>query len=341
MSELSRSQPKVDNRRHPTQVEGRVESSQRVRAILSFVQAADAGSFTAAGRILGITPAAVSKNVASLEKALGVRLMNRTTRMLKLTEEGEAFLRQARVALEALDAAIDTIAAQRAVPSGRVRISTSTAFGRELLLPALPGLLSRYPALFVEVDFDDRVVDLVREGYDFVIRGGNIPDSALISRPVCRLNAMLVASPAYLARHGVPQTPQELRAHRLIARRFLGGRVAPWSFNTEGGGADTFDPTDMAVLTLSAPEAVVQSACDGVGIAHVGVHLAWEHLRSGALKAVLHRYQEPGNYEMVVQYPHRALLAPRIKATLDYLLETFAESASLHIPLEALGAYAA
>jgi DNA-binding transcriptional LysR family regulator len=322
-------------------LEGSVESSQRVRAILSFVQAADAGSFAAAGRVLGVTSAAVSKNVASLEKSLGVRLMNRTTRMLKLTEEGEAFLRQARVALEALDAAIDTIAAQRVIPSGRVRISTSTAFGREQLLPALPELLSRYPALSVEVDFDDRVVDLVRDGYDFVIRGGNIPDSTLVARPICRLNAVLVASPEYLSRHGVPQTLEDLRAHRLIARRFLGGRVAPWGFSAENGNTVTFDPTDTAVLTLSAPEAVVQAACDSVGIAHVGVHLAWEHLLSGKLKVVLHRYYQPGSYEMVVQYPHRALLAPRIKATLDYLLQTFAESASLHIPLEALGAYTA
>ncbi len=188
-------------------MEDGLDSSQRVRAILSFVQAADAGSFAAAGRVLGITSAAVSKNVAGLEKALGVRLMNRTTRTLNLTEEGRAFLRQARVALDALDAAIDTIAAQRVVPSGRVRISTSWAFGREQLMPALPGLLSRYPALSVEVDFDDRIVDLVRDGYDLAIRGGSIPDSALVSRPIFRLNLVLVASPDYLARHGVPQTP--------------------------------------------------------------------------------------------------------------------------------------
>src|SRR6516225_7860514 len=108
-----------------------VDSSQRVRAIISLVQAVDAGSFAAAGRMLGVTSAAVSKNVGSLEKALGVRLMNRTTRTLKLTEEGEAFLSQARIALDALDAAVDIVAAQRAAVTGRVRISTSSAFGRD------------------------------------------------------------------------------------------------------------------------------------------------------------------------------------------------------------------
>ncbi|QCP49835.1 LysR family transcriptional regulator [Trinickia violacea] len=318
-----------------------MDSSQRVRAILSFVQAADAGSFAAAGRVLGITSAAVSKNVASLEKALGVRLMNRTTRSLKLTDEGGAFLRQARVALEALDAAIDTIAAQRVSPSGRVRISTSWAFGREQLMPVLPGLLSRYPALSVEVDFEDRVVDLVREGYDFAIRGGNIPDSTLVSRPIFHLNLVLVASPAYLASHGVPQAPHQLRAHRLIARRFLNGRISPWSFGAEDGSIVMFDPAEAAVLTLSAPEAVVRAACDSVGIAQVGVHLAWEHLRSGELKIVLHRYHQPGNYEMVMQYPHRALLAPRVQATLDYLQEAFSEDKRLHVPRDALDAYVA
>jgi len=317
-----------------------VDSSQRVRAIISLVQAVDAGSFAAAGRMLGVTSAAVSKNVASLEKALGVRLMNRTTRTLKLTEEGEAFLRQARIALDAIDAAVDTIAAQRAVPSGRVRISTSSAFGHDHVLPALPALLARYPTLAVEVDFDDRVVDIVRDGYDIAVRGGNIPDSALVTRPVCRINAVLVAAPDYLARHGIPQTPEALQSHQLIARRFLSGRVVPWSFKAEDGSITTLDPASRALLTLSAPESVVQAACDGIGIAQVGIHLAWDHLLSGALKVLLHKHHQPGTYEMVMQYPHRALMAPRVQVTLKHLLEAFEADEKLHVPMDAVEAYA-
>lgn len=316
-----------------------MDSSQRVRAILSFVHVADAGSFVAAGRVLGISSAAVSKNVAGLEKALGVRLMNRTTRNLQLTDEGNAFLRQARLALETLNTAVETVTTQRSGPSGRVRISTSAAFGRGYVLPVLPGLLSRFPALSVDVDFDDRVVDLVRDGYDLVIRGGNIPDSALVSRPICRLNVMIVASPEYLTLHGVPRTPDDLRSHRLISRRFLGGRVSPWMFRSEDGGITTLDPTEIAVATLSAPESVVQAAHDGAGIAQVGVHLAWPHLLSGALKVVLHRYHHPGHYEMAIQYPHRALIAPRVRVTLDYLLDAFSADKMLHLPLDALDAY--
>lgn len=315
-----------------------MDPSQRVRAILSFVHAADAGSFAAAGRTLGISSAAVSKNVASLEKALGVRLMNRTTRTLRLTDEGDIFLQQARIALEALDTAVDTVTAKQFGPSGRVRISTVSSFGQEYLLPVLPKLLARYPALLVEVDFDDRVVDFVQSGYDLAIRGGNIQDSALVSRPICKLNVALVASPEYLERQGIPQMPQELQQHRLIARRFLSGRVSLWNFKMYGS-VTTFDPTTTAVLTLSAPEAVVQAACDGVGIAQVGIHLVWHHLLSGKLKLVLHQYHYPGNFEMVMQYPHRALLAPRVRATLDYLLEAFAKDETLHLPLEALHDY--
>jgi DNA-binding transcriptional LysR family regulator len=198
-----------------------MDSSQRVRAILSFVQAADAGSFAAGARALGISSAAVSKNIAGLEKALGVRLMNRTTRTLKLTEEGEAFLRQARIALEALDLAADAVLSHRAAPAGRVRISTSVGFGRQQLAPALPGLLAKYPGLAVEVDFDDRVIDLVHDGYDLAIRIGRLDDSALIARKLGEVRLLLVAAPAYLAARGAPASLDDLANHgdRLPQRK--------------------------------------------------------------------------------------------------------------------------
>ena len=318
-----------------------MDSAHRVRAIVSFVHAADTGSFAAAGRALGLTSAAVSKNVATLEKALGVRLMNRTTRALSLTDEGTAFLGQARVGIEALDAAVDMVAAQRAAPTGRVRISTSVAFGREQLMPTLPALLSRYPGVSVEVDFDDHVVDLVAGGYDLAVRGGNIRDSALVSRPVCRLNLVVVASPGYLAEHGVPRAIEELSAHRVIARRFLLGAVGSWNFRLADGSPATFNPSGAAVLTLSEPEAIVQAARTGLGVAQVAVHLAWKHLRSGELKVLLHQQHDPGSYEMVIQYPHRALLASRVRATVEYLLEAFSQDNSLHVPIEALADYVA
>lgn len=317
-----------------------MDLSQRLHSVLYFVQAADAGSFAAAARLLDVSSPAISKNVAALEKALGVRLMNRTTRTLSLTDEGAAFLKKARIALEALDSAVDAVAAQRSEISGNVRVSTSAAFGRDQLIPALPGLLTRFPALSVEVDCDDRVIDLVRDGYDLALRGGRIADSALVSRPVCRLNMVLVAAPEYLKREGVPGSPQELGRHRLIVRRFLGGRVSPWNFRDADGTISTLD-IESAAVTLSAPETLAQAASLGLGIAQVGVHHAWKYLVTGELKLVLLGWHDPGSYEMVMQYPHRALMAPRVRAVIDYLLAAFAQDQALHVPISDLSSYVA
>lgn len=317
-----------------------MDSSQRVRAILSFVQAAEAGSFASAARSLGITSAAVGKNISGLEKALGVRLMNRTTRTMNLTEEGHAFLYQAKIGLEALDSAAQMAIAHSTTPTGRVRISTSVGFGREQLTPVLPALLQQYPGLSVEVDYDDRVIDLVRDGYDIALRGGRIADSSLVSRPICDFNRVLVAAPGYLAEHGIPRTFEELAGHRLLARRFLGGRFVPWEFRTVEGGTVIYD-TSSAVMKLSSPEAVAQAALAGAGIGNVGVHHAWHHLRSGHLKVLLLDIHLPGSFEMTLQYPHRALMAPRVRATVEYLLEEFAKLEELHVPLASLSEYQA
>lgn len=175
------------------------------------------------------------------------------------------------------------------------------------------------------------MVDIVREGHGIALKGGAIPDSTLVSRSVCPLNAVLIASPDYLARHGIPRSPNDLQSHRLIARCILGGKVVEWSFRAADGSISAFNPTDAAT----------QAACDGAGITSVGAHLAWPHLQSGALKVLLHGQHHQGSYEMVMQYPHCSLLPPRVRATLDYLQQGFADDAVLHLPLAALSAYAA
>lgn len=317
-----------------------MESSQRVRAMLSFVQAADRGSFAAAARNLGISAAAVGKNVASLEAALGVRLMNRTTRSLQLTGEGRAFVELARSAIDALDAAIDSIAAQRAEPVGRVRLSTSMAFGHAYLMPLVPQLQRRHPGLALEIDFDDRRIDVVQDGYDLALRGGALADSSLVSRPICELLTVLVAAPDYLREHGIPRQPQALHQHRLIALRFLNGRVSPWNFRGAGGSTEEFLPLP-ATLTVSAPEASVAAAVMGMGIAQVGVHHSWEHLRAGRLKILLADQHLAGAGTMALQYPHRALVAPRVRVTVDFLLDALSRHESLHVRPEALRAHIA
>ncbi|MBA2676317.1 LysR family transcriptional regulator [Ramlibacter sp.] len=313
-----------------------MDATHRVRAMLSFVQAADHGSFAAAARSLGISAAAVGKNVAGLEGALGVRLMNRSTRSLQLTGEGQAFLERARDAIQALDLAIDTVAAQRAAPAGRVRISVSNAFGHRYVLPLLPGLVKRHPALVPELDFDDRQVDIVRGGYDIAIRGGRIADSSLVSRRICDLHTVLVASPAYLKAHGTPARPDELRQHRLIAVRYLNGTTSPWSLRkAPGAPVDDWLPEPPA-LVVSDPWAVVEAAAAGMGIAQSGAHHAWPYLQAGKLKVLLPRHHDSGRRAMVLQYPHRALVAPRVKATVDYLLEQLQRHPALCLTLAQL-----
>lgn len=314
-----------------------MEITQRLRAMLAFAQAADQGSFAAAARALDISPAAVSKSVAGLEAALGVRLMNRTTRSLTLTGEGSAFLARVREALSALDSAVDAIAAQRAAPIGRVRLSVGSSFGRRYLMPLLPAFRACYPQVRLEIDFDDRHVDIVRQGYDLALRGGTAEDSALVSRVICRFSTVLVASTDYLARHGAPRSIAELARHERITARFLSSGVSNWRFATDKGEAHDLAPD--GVLTLSDPEAVLDAAVLGLGIAQVGVHHAWPHLTAGRLKVVLYDRHQPTEREFSLQYPHRALLAPRVRATTEFLLERLRDNESLNVGRQRLAAF--
>ncbi|MBV8604344.1 MAG: LysR family transcriptional regulator [Pelomonas sp.] len=318
-----------------------MDATQRVRAMLSFVQAADRGSFAAAARALGVSAAAVGKNVAGLEAALGVRLMNRSTRSLKLTGEGAAFLERAREAINALDVAIDTVAAQRAEPVGRVRISAGHSTGQRYLVPLLPGLVERHPRLVPDVEFDDRRVDLVRDGFDIAFRGGLLADSSLVSRHVCELRTVLVAAPDYLARHGAPRRVDELARHRLIAVRFLTGQTSPWSFKGSGAAVVHERAPEPAALIVSDPLAAAEAAVRGMGIAQTGLHHVWEYLQRGQLRVLLARQHHSTPRSLALQYPHRSLVAPRVRATVDYLLDAFARIEALQVSGEQVGAFCA
>jgi DNA-binding transcriptional LysR family regulator len=312
-----------------------MDATQRMPAIVSFVQTVDRGSFAAAARFLGISAAAVSKNVASLESALGVRLLNRTTRSLHLTTEGEAFVERARIAIDALDAAVDAVAEQRAEATGRVRISCANSFGQTYLMPLLPGLHARHPGLQLEIDLDDRQVDLIAGGYDIGVRGGPATDSNLVSRPIATLETVLVAAPDYLARRGTPTSVADLAAHDLINIRFLSGQSSPWTFRQKDGGVRELRP-ENPVLTVSSPFAAMEAARLGMGIAQIGLPHGWHLLRAGALEAVLLQEHHPGSRRLALQYPHRALIAPRVRVSVDYLATHLAANEALQASCAAL-----
>jgi DNA-binding transcriptional LysR family regulator len=300
---------------------------EHLRGTLAFVTSAREGSFTAAARRLELSPQAVAGSVARLETALDARLFNRTTRSLSLTEEGHAFLARAEVGLAALEEATQSIRDRVAAPSGLVRLTCGAAFGRRYLLPELPAFRKQFPDIRLDLSFDDRKVDVVREGFDCAIRGGEIVDSSMVARRICGIAGVLVASPSYLKKHGVPKTPQDLHAHRIVMLRFASGLSVPWEFKIKGR-AFLFDAVSPSVI-VSDTEAVGDAAVYGLGIARVSLHFAWPHLQAGRLKLVLNELNEPGKRELTIQYPHRQFLAPRVKAFVDFVVETFSKHPTL------------
>jgi DNA-binding transcriptional LysR family regulator len=263
-----------------------------------------------------------------------VRLFNRSTRRLSITQEGARFLADARAALRLLDQAVADVSQAAQAPTGRVRISVGIAFGRRWVLPALPAITSAHPQLGIDVDLDNRPVDLVAEGYDIGIRGGVIEDSSLIARRVCALPVVLLASAAYLRRHGVPLSISDLGSHRCAALRLASGSLQAWQFLRPGGRRTEFLPP--AALTTSDPETLIDLALAGGGIVQAGLHHALGHLRSGKLKLLLPALHDPGQREIVVHYPHRQYLAPRVRVVVDGLLAQFAAATDLHLSVKQL-----
>jgi DNA-binding transcriptional LysR family regulator len=306
--------------------------------LISAVQAADSGSFTAAAKVLDLTPAAVSKNVAALEALLKVRLFNRTTRQLSLTEEGKAFIAQTRDGLDLLESA-SVQASQGLKPQGLVRINSSVGFGRRYVLPALPAFYAQYPDVQVELSLNDQNIDLVREGFDIGIRGGTQPPEGMVARKICDLYAKLVATPQYLKARGTPKHYSDLLEHDLLRVKFPSGRVTPWLFKETGkdkgkgndkGNVKVVSFEGKAKLLISDPEVILDAALLHMGIARMGSHHAYEALQTGALVEVLARQHLPGDASMAMFYPHRAGLAPRVRVLVDFLMLHFTQCEALH-----------
>jgi DNA-binding transcriptional LysR family regulator len=305
---------------------------KNLQGLLAFVEAAGSGSLTAAADKLDVTPAAVSKSLAKLEAQLGVRLLQRNTRSLALTAEGAAFVGKARDALRALDDAVAEVSRAASAVSGRVRISSAVGFGKRWVLPALPALTMLHPQLVVEVDLDNRPVDLVAEGYDIGVRGGHIEDSSLVLRRVCALPMVLVASPQYLRKHGVPRSVADLAAHHTASVRFATSGVPPWRFKSAPGSRKPpLAWTPQAQITTSDADSLADLALAGARIVQTGLQHVLPYLRSGRLKLVLMDLHDSGNREIVLHDAHRSRLAPRVRVVVEALLAYCAAAADLHV----------
>ncbi|WP_232293465.1 LysR family transcriptional regulator [Stigmatella aurantiaca] len=281
-----------------------------------FVAAADAGSFSAASRVLNVTPAVASTAMKRLEQALEVRLFIRSTRSLRLTDEGERYLVHARLALRALEDGRMTVARRKGDLTGTLKLSVPSDFGRNVLLPWLDEFQSTFPKLTVQLRVSDRVADLYRQPVDVAIRYGTLEDSALVSQPLAPTNRrVLCAAPAYLARHGAPETLEGLRRHNCLRFTLGDGVHDRWSFQ---------GPKGLEVITVDGnrfcddADVVRRWALAGQGIVYKSFLDLAGDLKAGRLVPLLPAYKgEPTPLQLVCA--HRSLLSPAVGRLRDFL----------------------
>lgn len=281
-----------------------------------FVHVAEKRSFREAARHLGVTPAAVSKAVAALEGELGVRLLNRTSRHVALTPEGEVYLRHCREAVDRLQAGRDLVTHAAQVAQGRLKVSMSVALGRPVVA-ALPRLLARYPRVQVQLSFTDVAVNLVEREVDVALRTGDLADSALVGRRLRTPRWVTVASPNYLARAGHPRDVGDLAAHACLQFARPSGQVAAWRFV----GADEPFVAERPLL-LDDGALLVDAASAGLGVAQVFDFMVADELRRGALVEVLPDRRAAGPPMHALCLPGRRRV-PKIGAFLDFAVEVF------------------
>lgn len=287
----------------------------------SFVRSGEETSFSRAARRMSVTPAAVSRNVGMLERNLGVRLFQQSTRNLVLTEAGERFLAGIGDKLDGLQAAIVDVAAEGQEPVGVLKISLSTTFGADYILPLLPGFLERYPAVKAEWHFTNRQVDLIREGFDIGIGGGFDLAPGLVARRLAPAHLIAVASPAYMASRTPPAEPGELVALAgIVMRSETNGRIRHWTMRNSNGGAK--DALLRETVVLNDPHSMVRASLLGLGVALVAVPDVVPHLRSGALvRLITGWYADAGAISLY--YASRTHRSAKIAAFADHVLDHF------------------
>ncbi|MHA4835438.1 LysR family transcriptional regulator [Sphingopyxis sp. MSC1_008] len=292
------------------------ETSDRARAMEVFTVAVAEGSFSAAGRCLGLTPSAVSRTIDRIEARLGVRLLLRSTRALALTAEGEAYLRAARRILADLGDAEQVIADQGA-PRGRLRISAAQAHGRLTIVPLLGDFVRLHPHILVDISLADRLVDIAAGQADVAIRFGPLADSPLTARKLGESRRVIIASPAYLAAHGTPRVPEDLHGHNCLNFNFR--RAEPtWPFRD---GDREFTLSVQGNIEANNGETLGQLAAAGVGIARVGAFSIADQIASGALVPILEDYN-PGDVEAIhAVFAGGANTPARVRVFVDFLAE--------------------
>ncbi|WP_158817138.1 LysR family transcriptional regulator [Methylocapsa sp. S129] len=287
----------------------------------SFARTAEGGSFSEAGRRLGLTAAAVSRNVAMLERNLGVRLFHRSTRKLTLTEAGERFLASIDGNLDALQAAIAEAAAHSSEPAGVLKVSLSPTFGLTHILPLLPPLLAKYPRIKPEWRFENRPVDLIAEGYDAAIGGAFDLAPGLVSRTLAPVHVVAVASPTYMAGRTPPADPSELAAYHGIVMRPPGtGRIRHWMLRNANGIEIAGTLTEAIVV--NDPAAMREAARLGLGVSLIALFdVAPELERGGLIRLLPDWYADAGAISLY--YPSRTLISAKTRVFVELVVNAF------------------
>lgn len=287
----------------------------------SFVRSAETGSFSGAARRMSVTPAAVSRNVAMLERNLGVRLFQRSTRKLTLTEAGEHFLSGIGDKLDGLQAVIADVAAERLEPAGVLKVSLPVTFGVDYILPLVPAFLERYPAVRVDWCFTSRQVDLVGEGFDIGIGGGFDLAPGVIARLLVPAHIVAVASPSYIAGRPIPEKPGDLLdMNGIVMRSESNGRVRRWTMQDKHG--EEAPALLHETVVLNDPSAMVRAAILGLGVALVAMPDVAPDLKSGKLVRLLPDwYADAGSIRLY--YASRTLNPAKISAFVEYVLDHF------------------
>lgn len=283
-----------------------------------FARTVEVGSFSGAGRLLKLTPSAVSKQISRLEDRLGARLFNRTTRQLNLTEEGRAFYERCTRILADIEEAERAVTDLHDTPRGALRITATTGFTKRQVVPLIPEFLDLYPHVRVELELNDRQVDLIAEGIDVAIRIGELPDSSLVARKLGVNRRIVCAAPSYLDKHGTPETPEELFSHNCLTFS-ASPRFNDWEFQ---------GPEGVRTIRVSGnfeanhTEALYDAVLAGIGLARLATYLVGPDIKAGRLIPVLKDYAREKT-AIYALYPHRRHLSAKVRAFMDYLGEKF------------------
>jgi DNA-binding transcriptional LysR family regulator len=297
----------------------------RFAALCAFVAVADHGSFTRAATQLGVSTGSLSHTIRELEENLGVRLLNRTTRSVAPTEAGERMLARLRPLLDEFEAAIDSVNAFRERPAGQLRITVPPPVAIFVLAPLLPRFLAQYPEIILDVSVDPLLTDIVAGRYDAGVRVGHrIARDMIAVRISDDLRMNVVASPDYLARHGRPQTPQDLHTHNCIRLRFPSGTFLPWRFSMDG---ETLELDVKGSLIANDADLLVRVALNGTGVAYLLRDFAAPFIATGQLVPLLEEWMPPPSDGFFLYYPSRRQNLASLRAFIEFLVANFKKNA--------------